>query len=50
VAADPAVLEERVRQAVTAACAARDARAEFRAVRSFRPGRPRPTHRYAAAK
>jgi Ni2+-binding GTPase involved in maturation of urease and hydrogenase len=50
VAADPAVLEGQVRQAVAAACAAREARAEFRTVQSFRPGRPRPTHRYAAAR
>jgi G3E family GTPase len=50
VAADPAVLEERVRAAVTAACAARGARAEFRSMQSFRPGRPQPTHRYAVAR
>jgi G3E family GTPase len=50
VAADPAAIEERVRQAVAEACAARGAAAEFRTVQSFRPGRPQPTHRYAAAR
>jgi G3E family GTPase len=50
VAADPARVEERVRRAVTEACAARQARAEFRTLQSFRPGRPQPTHRYAVAK
>jgi G3E family GTPase len=50
VAADPARVEEQVRRAVTEACAARQARAEFRTVQSFRPGRPQPTHRYAVAK
>jgi G3E family GTPase len=50
VAADPAVIEEEVRETVTAACASRGARAEFLTMQSFRPGRPQPTHRYAAAK
>jgi hypothetical protein len=50
VAADPAVLEQRVRGSVTAACTALGATATFRAVQSFRPGRPTPTHRYAAAR
>jgi G3E family GTPase len=50
VAADPAVLEEQVRQAVEAACRQSGARAEFLSVQSFRPGRPQPTHRYAMAK
>jgi hypothetical protein len=50
VAADPARIEERVRRAVTEACAARQAKAEFRTLQSFRPGRPQPTHRYAVAK
>jgi G3E family GTPase len=50
VALDPAVIEAEVRQAVAAACAAVGATAVFRAVQSFRPGRPTPTHRYATAK
>ncbi len=50
VAADPARIEERVRRAVTEACTARQAQAEFRTLQSFRPGRPQPTHRYAVAK
>ncbi len=50
VALDPALLETEVRQAVAAACGERGAAAEFRGVQSFRPGRPQPTHRYAAAK
>ena len=50
VAADPAVLEQQVRQTVEAVCHERGARAEFLAVQSFRPGRPQPTHRYATAK
>src|SRR5262249_46009422 len=49
VALDPAVLEEAVRRGVTGACQARQARAEFRKTQSLRPGRPTPTHRYAAA-
>jgi hypothetical protein len=50
VAADPAELEKRVRETTAAACREHGAKAEFVAVRSFRPGRPKPTHRYAAAK
>jgi Ni2+-binding GTPase involved in maturation of urease and hydrogenase len=50
VALAPEVLEEQVRQAVVAACQARQARPEFRKTQSFRPGRPQPTHRYAVAK
>ncbi|MEX1097577.1 MAG: GTP-binding protein [Planctomycetales bacterium] len=50
VACEPAMLESQAIAAVTAACAARSARAEFRRTRSFRPGRPTPTHRLAAAK
>lgn len=50
VALDPATLEEEVRQVVQTACEDRQARAEFRQTQSFRPGRPKPTHRYAAAK
>jgi Ni2+-binding GTPase involved in maturation of urease and hydrogenase len=49
-ALDPEVLAEQVRQTVTAACAARQATAIFHTMQSFRPGRPQPTHRYAAAK
>lgn len=47
VAIDPALLEEEVRRSVTAACNARQTKAEFRKTQSFRPGRPMPTHRYA---
>ncbi len=50
VATDPADLERLVRQVVPAACAAVGATAEFHTMQSFRPGRPQPTHRYAAAK
>jgi Ni2+-binding GTPase involved in maturation of urease and hydrogenase len=50
VAADPAVLEEQVRETVGAVCQARQARAVIRSLQSFRPGRPQPTHRYAEAK
>ncbi|MEX0718519.1 MAG: GTP-binding protein [Planctomycetaceae bacterium] len=49
VACDPGELESRVLEAVAAACAARDARAEFRRTRGFRPGRPVPTHRMGVA-
>jgi Ni2+-binding GTPase involved in maturation of urease and hydrogenase len=49
VATDPAVLEELVRSAVNVACGAAGARAEFRQTQCFRPGRPTPTHRFAAA-
>jgi Ni2+-binding GTPase involved in maturation of urease and hydrogenase len=50
VAADPVVLEERVREATEAVCHAHHAQAVFRSLQSFRPGRPVPTHRYAKAK
>jgi G3E family GTPase len=50
VAADPAVLEQHVRRAVTEVCQERNAHAQFAGVQSFRPGRPQPTHRYALAK
>jgi hypothetical protein len=50
VAADPSVLEGEVRQTLTAICGAHGASAQFRSMRSFRPGRPQPTHRYAQAK
>jgi Ni2+-binding GTPase involved in maturation of urease and hydrogenase len=49
VAIDPALLEESVRSAVSAACAGMKARAEFRQTQCFRPGRPTPTHRFATA-
>lgn len=50
VALDPELIAEQVRQTVTAACSERGATAEFHTMQSFRPGRPQPTHRYAAAK
>jgi hypothetical protein len=50
VALDPGALEEEVRRTVEAVCQGRKAKAEFRKTQSFRPGRPQPTHRYAAAK
>jgi Ni2+-binding GTPase involved in maturation of urease and hydrogenase len=49
VAMDPTELERAVAAAVKAACAARQATPEFRKAQSLRPGRPTPTHRYAAA-
>jgi Ni2+-binding GTPase involved in maturation of urease and hydrogenase len=45
VVCDPAVLEEHVLAAINAACEANNARPDFRATQSFRPGRPVPTHR-----
>jgi G3E family GTPase len=50
VAADPAELERQVREVTAAVCRESGAKAEFVAMRSFRPGRPTPTHRYATAK
>jgi G3E family GTPase len=50
VALDPAVLQEVVEGALQAACAARQASVRIHKTQSFRPGRPQPTHRYAAAK
>jgi G3E family GTPase len=50
VAADPADLEEKVRETVRAVCREQGAVAEFDSLQSFRPGRPQPTHRYATAK
>ena len=50
VALAPETLEKLVREAVPAACAAVGAEATLIGVQSFRPGRPTPTHRYAAAK
>ena len=49
VAIDPAVLEPLVREAVVGASGERDMTAEFGEVQCFRPGRPVPTHRIAAA-
>jgi len=50
VACDPERLTELVQAAVTSACTAVGASAEFGSTQSFRPGRPTPTHRVAAAK
>jgi G3E family GTPase len=50
VALDPSVLQEQVRQAIQAICRQRGGQAEVGKTQSFRPGRPRPTHRYSAAK
>lgn len=50
VALDPELMAEQVRQTVVAACAQRGATPHFHTMQSFRPGRPQPTHRYAAAK
>jgi Ni2+-binding GTPase involved in maturation of urease and hydrogenase len=50
VAADPAVLQEQVRDTVERVAHSRQAQVVFRSVQSFRPGRPEPTHRYAIAK
>src|SRR5262245_51369823 len=50
VAINPQLLETQVHEALAAACAARQATPEFRKTQSFRPARPQPTHRYAAAK
>jgi Ni2+-binding GTPase involved in maturation of urease and hydrogenase len=49
VALDPDVLQAEVRAAADAACRARGAALDVRQVRSLRPGRPVPTHRYALA-
>jgi Ni2+-binding GTPase involved in maturation of urease and hydrogenase len=51
VAADPAVIEQLVRLTMDdVASLDRYGRAELRTMQSFRPGRPRPTHRYEAAR
>jgi G3E family GTPase len=51
VAADPAVIEELVRQTMDEVSSHdRYGKAEARTMQSFRPGRPQPTHRYAEAK
>lgn len=49
VAIDPAILREHVDAIVRAVCAERNARGSEAKTQSFRPGRPTPTHRYAAA-
>ncbi len=49
VALEPELMAEQVRQSVAAACAQRGATPQFHTMQSFRPGRPQPTHRYAAA-
>lgn len=48
VAADPAVLDKEVRRVVTKSCAEWEIEPTFRESQSLRPGRPTPTHRYAA--
>jgi len=49
VAADPADLERVVRKTVAEVCNQHGATSEVVSLQSFRPGRPTPTHRYAAA-
>lgn len=49
VAIDPQLLEQHVQAAVCAACQPLHATPEFLQTRSFRPGRPNPTYRYAEA-
>lgn len=49
VAIDPAVLQELVAAAVRDVVAQRQARVTTQQTQSFRPSRPTPTHRYAAA-
>jgi G3E family GTPase len=51
VAADPALLEELVRQTMDEVSSLdRYGQAEVRTMQSFRPGRPQPTHRYTQAR
>ncbi len=50
VALDPALLQEDVERTLGEVSAARSARLQIHKTQSFRPGRPQPTHRYAAAK
>jgi len=50
VAIDPAELQTHVEEIVRKVCAVRGAQATDAKTQSFRPGRPTPTHRYAAAK
>jgi hypothetical protein len=49
VAADPAILEAFVREAILKAGEDRGAQVDFHQTQSFRPGRPVPTHRYATS-
>jgi hypothetical protein len=49
VAVDPQVLAEHVDAAVRAACQSVSATPKFLQTQSFRPGRPNPTYRIAAA-
>lgn len=49
VAIDPAILEAEVKRAVTEEATKLGVTAAFRTSQSLRPGRPVPTHRYAAA-
>jgi Ni2+-binding GTPase involved in maturation of urease and hydrogenase len=49
VAVDPVLLEDQVRQTLTAVGEKFGISAEFRSIQSFRPGRPQPTHRYRQA-
>ncbi len=48
VAADPSALERAVRDALTFIADGRSGQLEYGKTRSFRPGRPMPTHRFAA--
>ena len=48
VAIDPVWLQSQVEQIVEAACLSRGIQPHFRQTQSLRPGRPTPTHRYAA--
>jgi len=48
VAVDPAVLEEQVVGTVEEVCLRRGLRPEIQALRSFRPGRPVPVHRFVS--
>lgn len=50
VAIDPVELEKHVRRVVEHAASQRIATCRFQKTQSFRPGRPTPTHRYAAAR
>jgi hypothetical protein len=50
VAVDPEELRRHVHRVVDAVCARHGAKATEQQTQSFRPGRPQPTHRYAAAK
>ena len=50
VAIDPAELQRLLEKVVKQMCAARSAKQSDAKTQSFRPGRPMPTHRYAAAK